>query len=84
MRSGYHRCRRFESVEFWWNCATEFDMESDLERAITVLGGLLLVIILGLGIAELVGFIDVFTLSEFLVLFFGTGVSMTILKWWAS
>ena len=59
-------------------------MGDALERGINALGGLLLVAVIGLGVAELAGYIDVFTLSEFLVLFFGVGISMTILRWWAS
>ncbi len=59
-------------------------MGSNLEGRITQIGGTLLLIVLGLGVAELLGFVDVFTLREFLVLFFGLGFSMTILRWWAA
>lgn len=58
-------------------------MERDLERMIVVTGGILMLTVVGVGVAELLGVIDVFTLSEFLVLFFGLGFSMTILRWWA-
>lgn len=59
-------------------------MGDTLERGINVLGGLLLITVVGIGVAELTGYVDVFTLSEFLVLFFGVGISMTVLRWWAS
>lgn len=58
-------------------------MERDLERIIAVTGGVLMLGVVGIGVAELLGVIDVFTLSEFLVLFFGLGFSMTVLRWWA-
>lgn len=59
-------------------------MGETLERRTGQLGGLLLLGVVGLGIAEVAGVVDLVTASEFLVLFFGLGVSMTVLRWWAS
>jgi hypothetical protein len=59
-------------------------MAEQLERRIGQAGGVLLVAVVGLGIAEVLGYVDVISLAEFLVLFVGLGVSMTILRWWAA
>jgi hypothetical protein len=54
------------------------------ERRISQVTGLLLVGVLGLGIAELLGVTDSLSLQSFLALFFGVGICMSLLRWLAS
>jgi hypothetical protein len=59
-------------------------MAEQLERRIGQTGGVLLFTVVGLGIAEVLGYVDMFSIADYLVLFVGLGVSMTILRWWAA
>ncbi|WP_247005782.1 hypothetical protein [Halorientalis litorea] len=59
-------------------------MGKTLERKISQVAGLLLVGVLGLGITELVGVTDFLSLQSFVILFFGLGACMTVLRWVAS
>ncbi|WP_424019797.1 hypothetical protein ACOZ4N_10075 [Halorientalis pallida] len=59
-------------------------MGERLEQRIGQLAGLSMLGVLGLGLAELLGAIDYFSVRSFLALFFGLGICMAILQWWAS
>jgi hypothetical protein len=54
------------------------------ERTISQVAGLLFIGLLGLGLSELLGITDYLSLQSFVALFFGLGVSVTLLRWLAS
>jgi hypothetical protein len=59
-------------------------MRTDTAQRIGQVGGVVLFALLGLGLAELLGVIRVFTLVDFLVLFVGLGLVLAIVRWWAA
>lgn len=59
-------------------------MGTNRAQRIGQVGGVVLFVLLGLGLAELLGVIRVFRLVDFLVLFVGLGLVLAIVRWWAA